>query len=222
MQTSSPSETPNSNIPRNQITMETLSSPSHTVMMQMITGYWVSQSIYAAAKLGIADYFTIDGKKEMNCQELAIATHTHEPSLYRLLRALASFGIFRETSPRNFVTTPLSTLLQSDTFNSLLDVSVMLGDQEHYSSWGNIVHAIQTGNSGFDQLFGMNIFDYCQQNPEPAHIFDLAMTSFSTTEIAGVILDYDFTSIQKIVDVAGGQGALLCSILKSYPTMNSI
>ena len=195
------------------------SPPPEMVMMQMITGYWVAQSIYAAAKLGIADHL-VNGEK--SCTELAIATETHEPSLYRLLRALASVGIFVETSPGKFAMTPLAAFLQSGTSSSLRDVSIMLGDREHYNSWGNIVHAVKTGDSGFENLFGMNVFDYYAQNPEPADIFDRAMTSFSSVEIAGVRADYDFSSIRTLVDVAGGHGSLLTSILQANPGMTGI
>lgn len=195
------------------------SPPPQMVMMQMITGYWVSQSIYAAAKLGIADHLT-NGEKSYT--ELAIATNTNEQSLYRLLRALASVGIFAETATGEFAMTPLAAFLQSDTSSSLRDVSIMMGDREHYGSWGNILHAVKTGDSGFEQLFGMNVFEYYAQNPSPAEIFDRAMTGFSTIENAGVSADYDFSSIRTLVDVAGGHGSLLTSILQANPGMTGI
>jgi len=187
--------------------------------MQMIMGYWVSQSIYAAAKLGIADHLA---SGEKSYKDLAVATDTNEQSLYRLLRALASVGIFAETPVGKFAMTPLSAFLQSDTPSSLRDVSIMMGDREHYGSWGNILHAVKTGESGFEQLFGMNVFEYYAQNPEPADIFDRAMTSFSSIENAAVSLDYDFSSIRTLVDVAGGHGSLLTSILQANPSMSGI
>ncbi len=179
----------------------------------------MSQSIYAAAKLGIADHLA---SGEKSYQELATATDTDEQSLYRLLRALASVGIFVETPAGKFAMTPLSAFLQSDIPNSLRDMSIMMGDREHYNSWGNILHAVKTGDSGFEQLFGMNVFEYYAQNPEPADIFDRAMTSFSSLENAGVSSDYDFSSIRTLVDVAGGHGSLLTSILQANPSMNGI
>jgi hypothetical protein len=195
------------------------SPPPQMILMQMITGYWVSQSIYAAAKLGIADHL-VNGEK--SCTELAIATDTNEQSLYRLLRALASVGIFTETSPGKFAVTPMAVFLQSGISSSLRDIAIMLGDREHYNSWGNILHAVKMGDSGFENLFGMNVFDYYAQNPEPADIFDRAMTSFSSVENAGVSADYDFSSIRTLVDVAGGHGSLLASILQANPDMKGI
>lgn len=196
---------------------ESKASPTpQMVLMQMITGYWVSQAIFAAAKLGIADHLNTG---EKNCAELAATTGSNESSLYRLLRALASVGIFAETKPNTFTLTPLASFLRSDVPGSVRDVSIMMGDQEHYGSWGNILHGIKTGDSSFQDLFGMNIFEYYGRNPEAANIFDRAMTSLSSLEIAGVIADYDFSGIHSIVDVAGGQGSLLTAILQANPTM---
>lgn len=204
-----------------------LSNPSFRIesplpqiaLLEMIMGYWVSQSIYVAAKLGIADRLK-DGDK--SCSELATATHTNELALYRVLRALASLGIFTEVAPETFGMTPLATFLHSDTPGSVRDVAIMMGDREHYASWGNILHAVQTGESSFDNIFGTNVFDYYAKNPQPAVIFDKAMTCFSKVENAAVSADYDFSPFRTLVDVAGGQGSLLMSILQAYPTLKGI
>jgi ubiquinone/menaquinone biosynthesis C-methylase UbiE len=97
-----------------------------------------------------------------------------------------------------------------------------MGDPEHYSSWGNILHSVKTGESAFENLFGMNVFQYYGQNPEPAAVFDRAMTSFSSTESAAVVAAYDFSPIRKLVDVAGGHGGLLFSILKANPHLEGV
>jgi hypothetical protein len=208
---------------KSETTPETLqfqpAIPPQMVVMQMVTGYWVSQCIYAASKLGVADLLR-DGAKTSD--ELAAMTETNASSLYRLLRALASVGIFAETEAGRFELTPMGNCLRSDVPDSVRDASIMLGDREHYNSWGNILHSIKTGESGFANLFGMNVFEYYAQNPEPAAVFDRAMTSFSSTEIAAVIAAYDFSSIRKLVDVAGGHGSLLTSILKSNPHMEGV
>lgn len=194
-------------------------APPQMIMMQMATAYWVSQSIYAAAKLGVADLL-VDGAK--GCNELAILTRSHAPSLYRLLRALASVGVFAETEDGKFSLTPLANCLRSDVADSVRDASIMMGDPEHYNSWGNILHSVRTGESGFENLFGKNVFEYYAENPEPAMVFDRAMTSFSSTEIAAVVEAYDFSSIKKLVDVAGGHGSLLTSILKAHAHLEGV
>ncbi|WP_421657754.1 methyltransferase [Leptothermofonsia sp. ETS-13] len=193
--------------------------PPQMVVLQMATAYWVSQSIYAAAKLGIADWLK-EGAK--SCEELATISGTDEQALYRLLRALASVGIFAETESRQFVLTPLANCLRSDVSDSVRDASIMMGDREHYNSWGNILHSIKTGESGFENLFGMNIFEYYSRNPEPAEVFDRAMTSFSSSEIPAIVASYDFSSIRQLVDVAGGHGSLLTTILQANPQMEGI
>ncbi|UBF25808.1 methyltransferase [Kovacikia minuta CCNUW1] len=193
--------------------------PPQMVLMQMVTAYWVSQSIYAAAKLGIADQLKLGPQ---HCDQLAVTTGCDRTALYRLLRALASVGIFAETEPGYFCLTPLGDYLRSDMPGSVRDASIMVGDPEHYNAWGNILHSVKTGESAFENLFGMNIFQYYAQNPEPAAVFDRAMTSFSSTEIAGVVAAYDFSPIRKLVDVAGGHGSFLFSILKANPHLEGI
>lgn len=193
--------------------------PPQIAMMQMVMGYWVSQAIYAAAKLGIADQLKDGGK---SCDQLATATGSDARSLYRLMRALASVGIFAEAEANQFILTPLATFLRSDVPGSVRDVSIMMGDPEHYQSWGNILHSIKTGESGFENLYGMNVFQYFAQNAEPAAVFDRAMTGFSGLENAAVVTGYDFSGISKLVDVAGGHGSLLLAVLNQYPGMGGI
>jgi hypothetical protein len=193
--------------------------PPQIVVLQMITGYWVSQSIFAAARLGIADRLKDQPK---HYTDLAVSTGSHAPSLFRLLRALAGIGLVRETEPSVFELTPLGETLRSDVPGSLRDVSIMMGDPEHYNSWGNILHSLKTGQSGFEGLFGKNVFEYYAENPEPAAVFDRAMTSFSGVENAAIAAEYDFSRINTLVDVAGGHGSTLLSILQANPHMKGI
>lgn len=208
-----PSSTPTPNMSNGN------AQPPQMILSQMITGYWVSQCLYAAAKLNLADHLQ-DGSRSVS--ELASATQAHEPSLYRLLRALASVGVIVEAPAQTFSLTPMGFYLRNDVPGSVAGMALMLGDREHYNSWGNIVHSIMTGESAFENLFGMQVFDYYAQNPEPAQIFDRAMSSFSAQEIGGMLSHYDFSGIGTLVDVAGGHGSLLTSILQAYPTMQGI
>jgi hypothetical protein len=68
----------------------------------------------------------------------------------------------------------------------------------------------------------MNLFDYLAQNPESAKIFDESMTNLSAIESAAIAASYDFSSIQTLVDIAGGEGLLIASILKSNPTLKGV
>ncbi|MDY6805212.1 MAG: methyltransferase [Cyanobacteriota bacterium] len=193
-------------------------NPLPITLLEMIKGYQLSQCIYIAAKLGIADLLE---EGERHSDALAAATNTNKDAIYRLLRALASVGIFAETQPRYFQLTPLATYLQSDVPNSLKANAIMLGE-EIYQAWGNLTHGIETGENAFYNLYGMNFYEFLARNPAKAKTFDRAMTDLSGVVNASVLAAYDFSSISKLVDVGGGKGRLLCSILQAYPTMTGV
>lgn len=192
--------------------------PPQVALVQMITGSWVSQSIYAAAKLGLADLLK-DGAK--SSAELAEMTGTHERSLYRLLRGLASLGIFAEDEQGRFSLTPLATYLQNDVPGSMRAMAIMMGE-EHHQAWGNILHSVKTGESAFEQIYQAPVFEYLAQHPESSQIFDQAMTSFSGLESQATATGYDFSSIKTLVDVGGGHGSLLTTILDAHPHLHGI
>src|SRR5215471_236346 len=128
----------------------------HQQLDQMITGYWISQAIYAAAKFEIADHLK-DGPKSV--AQLAAATSTNPDALYRLLRALASVGIFSEGESRQFSLTPLAEPLRSDVTGSKRALALMSGD-EQFRAWAEIDYSICTGQVAFDKVFGKPAFDY--------------------------------------------------------------
>lgn len=129
------------------------------------------------------------------------------------MRALASVGVFAETAPQQFAMTPLAECLRSDAPNSMQAIALMLGE-EHYMAWGGLLSSVQTGGSAFEQMYGTNIFEYYGMNAEPAAIFDRAMTQFSTIVKPAIAQAYDFSGINTLVDVAGGQGGLLLYLLQ--------
>ena len=159
-------------------------------MSRMLTGYWVSQAIYAAAKFGIADLLQ-DGPK--TSEQLAAATSTNADALYRLLRALASVGIFTEGKAREFSLTPLAEPLQSDVPGSKRALALMSGD-EQFKSWSEVAYSIQTGKTGFEKVFGEPIFDYLGKHPDKARIFDGAMVGIHGRESAAILDSYDFSA----------------------------
>jgi O-methyltransferase domain/Dimerisation domain len=197
---------------------ETTEAPPHVALLQMMTGYWVSQSVYVAAKLGIADLLG-DGPKHH--EVLATATHTHSPSLYRLLRALASVGVFSETTPGSFGLTPNAALLQSDAPHSMRALAVMYGE-EQYQAWGDMLKSVATGDTAFDRVFGTSYFPYLAGHPESNETFNQAMTGWSALLDAAVLAAYDFSQFQTMVDVGGGYGRLLAAILRTYPRMRGV
>ena len=180
----------------------------------MASGAWVSQMIYVAAELGLADAMA-DG--EQTVDRLASTCGGHAGSLFRLLRGLASLGIFRETSPGTFTLTPLAELLRSDHPQSLRQFARMLGG-EHYRSWNQLLHSVRTGESGFQHEFGMGVFAWYERNPARAAVFNDAMGDFSRLEVAAFLEAYpSFDEIQHLVDVGGCRGQLLISVLQAHP-----
>ena len=187
-------------------------------LLQMSSGYWISQSLYAAAKLGIADLLK-DGAE--NCDRLASITDTDVKSLYRLLRGLASVGVFAEQESGYFALTPIAQGLRSDIPGSMRD-SILLGGGEYYHAWSNLLYSLKTGENGFEKEYGMPVFDYYNQNTESGEIFDRAMKNISSAIKPAIVNGYDFSKITKLVDVGGGNGSLIAAILKANPQLQGI
>ncbi|HAO48443.1 MAG TPA: methyltransferase [Runella sp.] len=193
-------------------------SPS-AQLMQMVFGFIPARAISLAAELGIADLLK-DGAKSV--QELSVATDSHSRSLYRLLRVCASVGVFSENENNQFANTVLSDLLRSDSPESLKDFSIMIGDNTQFKTWGRFDYAVKTGQPAFDEVFGMPYFDFIGINPKEAKTFNDAMTGMSIGSSMAVLDAYDFSGINMLVDVGGGHGFLLASILNKYPDMQGI
>src|SRR4051812_14253685 len=187
-------------------------------MARMITGYWTSQMVHVAAKLGLADHLA-GGPR--TADELAAATGTHARSLYRLLRALASVGIFSEGEGGRFTQSPLSERLRREVPGSQWAMAVMMGD-EHYYAWGDLLESVRTGQAAFDRLYGKPIFEYLGEHPEQAKIFDAAMTSIHGRETGAMLDAYDLSDIRVLADIGGGNGSNLIGVLGRYPEMKGI
>ena len=184
-------------------------------LLALASGAWVTQMIHVAAELGVADQLA-GGERPV--EELAAATGAHADSLFRLLRGLASLGLFQETGPRRFALTPLAELLRSDHPQSLRQFARMLG-VEHYQSWDDLLHSVRTGENAFRHRTGDSVFGWYQRNPERGAIFDGAMTDFSRQETEAMLAAYDFNGIGHLVDVGGGRGELLQRLLRAHPAM---
>jgi hypothetical protein len=190
----------------------------HQQLDGMITGYWISQAIYAAAKFNIADHLK-DGSKSVD--ELAEATSTNVDALYRLLRALASKGIFAEGEPRQFSLTPLAEPLQSDVPGSKRALALMSGD-EQFRAWAEIEYSIQTGKIAFEKVYGKPIFEYLGENPDKARIFDAAMVGIHGRESDVILSAYDFSDVGVLADIGGGNGSQISRILEKHNGLKGI
>jgi O-methyltransferase/methyltransferase family protein len=197
-----------------------LELPPSQAILKMLTGMWITQAVSAAATLGIADQLK-DGPKDVG--QLAKATSSPADTLYRLLRALSSMGIFAETNDGRFILTPLAQCLRSDAPDSMRNAARMWGAPFFWRSWGELLHAVKTGGSGFAQAFGMtNPYEYFAEHPEDGEVFDGAMDDLSRNSGPLIAEAYDFGKFTKIIDAGGGHGALLISILRRYPRPHGI
>ncbi len=193
--------------------------PPQAALIQMILGRWVTHMIYAAAKLNLADHLAAG---PLPPADLAACTGMHGPSIYRLLRALASVGIFAEDAQGRFANTPLSEPLRSGVPGSLRGVAIMFGTEFNVLAWADLMRSLETGEPAFPRVHGKPIFEYFAEHPEMSRIFEEAMTSFSQVTIPAVLASYDFSGISTLVDVAGSHGSVLAAILQTYPQMRGI
>jgi hypothetical protein len=194
-------------------------TPSPPLLFQMATGYWVSQAIYVAAKLGIADLLK-DGPQ--TCVTLADSTGSDPGSLFRLMRALASVGIFsliRDDGDDRFALNRLAQGLLTGSPGSLRATVITIGEI-HYQACGNLLHSVRTGSPAFQNVFGASLFDYLKQNSGEAETFNRGMTNLASMLAYAVLLAYDFSGISSIVDVGGGEGKLLEKLLQFNPNLN--
>ena len=188
-------------------------------LLQLATGYMPSSALFAIASLRVPDFLKA-GPQAVST--LAAKTGSNEDALYRILRALSSAGVFQENPPRTFALTPISELLC--TGHPERDMALWLSDPFHLQVYQETAHAIQTGETVPEKIYGLPCFDYLKQNKEVGDRFNNAMTGFSAMLIGAALEAYDFSwlSGKTLVDVAGGHGMVLSEILKKYPSAHGI
>jgi SAM-dependent methyltransferase len=192
--------------------------PPQQQLAMMISSYWVSAAIYVAAKLGIADLVhdapqTIEG--------LAGRTGVHAPSLRRLLRALASVGVFAEGDDGRYRLTPLAEPLRKDAPASQWALAIMCGE-EMFRTYGDLLDSVRTGGTAFDRVFGQPIFPFLQKHPEKAAVFDKAMVAIHGRETGAVLDAYDFSPVKTLADVGGGNGSVLIETLRRHAHLSGV
>jgi hypothetical protein len=191
------------------------SSAEPPPLFQLASGYWISQAVYVAAKLGIADVLK-DGAKSSS--EIAFATGADDVSIARLMRALCAVGVFRANGKGKFTLTGLGKPLRSCVPGSLRSMVITLGEV-HYAAWAHALESVKTGAAAFPHAFGAKMFDYLGRESEAGNTFNRAMSDYSALSACAVLLSYDFSGVRSIVDVGGGCGTLLTGVLQMYPSM---
>jgi O-methyltransferase domain/Dimerisation domain len=188
--------------------------PSHAQIIQMAMGYWVSRIVYAAAKLGLADRLATGPR---SAAELAGETGTHAPSLHRLMRTLAGLGILTERDGGRFALMPLGEALRSGAPGAARSTVLSLAGPMGWRGYEEVMHALETGKTGFEKALGMGVFEYLTAHPEEASLFSEAMVGFHGAEPPAVAAAYDFSGIGTVVDVGGASGNMLAAILSRDP-----
>ena len=189
------------------------------LMRNLAIGYWASRLVYVAAKLRLADLLK-GGSRTV--EDLASAADVQPVPLYRLLRALASLGIFAETKGRRFKLTPLAATLQTGIPNSMHAWAMMVNEPWMWDSWKELLPGMETGEMPFLKAHGMPIFQYLEHHPEDLEVFGESMSSLSQVENPAIAAGYKFPNGRTVVDVGGGHGSLLATILKANPSLKGV
>ena len=193
--------------------------PPQAIIMQMSMGAMVTQAIYVAAKLRIADIIA-DGEKHID--QISQEADAHSPSLYRIMRTLSSSGVFNETQHRMFANTPLSEVLRADIPGSMRNSMIFMGEPWHYNIWANMLHSARTGGTAWKETHGEEVFDWIAKNPDASEIFNGCMSELSAGAAPAIVAGYDFSGIDTLADIAGGHGFLLSQILIANPKIKGI
>lgn len=187
--------------------------PGLAELMAIASGYQRSRALMVAAELGIADLLR-DGPRSV--EDLAAATATHASTLYRLLRALASVGVFEESEGAVFALTPMSEFLRRDASLPYGNLVRFFGRNYQWNAWGALAHSVRTGENAARHTLGMDVWAYREQHPEENEIFNAAMLAATLSTAALEVAAYDFSAANTVVDIAGGTGALLAAILGKH------
>jgi hypothetical protein len=172
-----------------------------------------SYLVVVAAQLGVADLLA---PGPQSIADLSEAAGVDAQSLYRVLRALASRGLFREDDDQRFSLTPLAEPLRSDAADSIRPQALWSGSEAYRRTWGHLGYSVRTGQPAFDHVYGKPFFDYLAEDLALAEIFNDVMTSASSDEGVAIAAAHDFSGYRRIVDVGDGHGALLATVLDRY------
>lgn len=188
--------------------------------VELASKLWINHAIGAAAKLGIADAMSHEAK---SVEEIAQATETHAPSLYRLLRCLASVGIFTEVEPHSFTLTPMAEFLRNDHPQSLRHLVMMHCQPWHLRFTGEQIHSVKKGEAAVKEVYQIDaLYEYFDRDPEAGELFNKGMVGLTRNYHIPLIKEYDFSGFTKVVDLAGGQGGLIAEILKANPHLQGV
>jgi hypothetical protein len=188
------------------------------VLRQLLQSFRISQALYVAAKLGVPDLLAAGAQ---SADELAQATGTHSPSLARVLRLLAAVGVLSETEATRFRLTPLGENFCTGAWGDLRTIAISEGEI-FYGPCGAMLHTVKNGESAYEHLHGQPFFQHLIANPQEARLFQDTMSAGAAVIAESAAAAYDFSQFETIVDVGGGHGVLLATILRANPRLRGI
>jgi hypothetical protein len=195
------------------------SAPGNIALLELATGAWTTQALYSAARLGIADQLAAGPAR---AADVAARIGADPTGVYRLMRALASRGVLTQRADGRFALTRVGDALRSDAPGSLRDMILFIGHPIRWADWGSLEHSVRTGKTAFAELHGKPFFDYLDTDPEFAAVFNKAMTAGSGLADDVALAAYDFRDRRLIVDVGGGHGSVLATILRGAPDAKGV
>jgi hypothetical protein len=194
-------------------------APAPFALLELAQGSMVTQAIYVAAELRVAEAL-VDGPLPVNV--LASKVGAEPDALFRLLRALATYGIFTERRDGSFALTPMASALRADAPITMRDIAVLMGHPIHWEDWSHLIDTVRTGEPSLPKLRGMGAFEYLEANPEYGSVFIGGMGNMSETETDPIVAGYDFSRFGTVVDFGAGRGTLLAGILRKNPRLKGI
>jgi len=193
--------------------------PAPHPALMLIQGYWISQLVYVAAELGLADELA---KSPLTADALAKRVGADSGALARVLRALAGVGVFKADAKGCYRLTPLAQTLRSDHPASLRDFARMMIGDYNWRAWGGLLESVRDGKPAFDRVLGMPFFEYLQRSPEKERRFSASMASISAAENSAIANAYPFGELTRLVDVGGAHGHLLAAILRRHKKLRGV
>ena len=187
-------------------------------LREMIMGFRVTQMLYVAAKLNLADHLA---NEPQTAERLAVSVGADPAALRRIMRALTSLGILTETGD-SFGLAAAGQLLRRDVPGSLNSLAVLYGENWLWAAYGRMLHSVRTGDAAFAHVHGMSFYDFLDHHSESATQFQEAMTAYSRLEASAFADSYRFEDNATVVDIGGGRGTLLAVLLAAYPTLNGV
>ena len=200
-------------------TRATTDIPARAAIAQLMAGKQIAFSLAGLARLGVADYMS---NEPVSVEVLARKVDAQPDALFRVMRLLASVGVFEQFPGRQFALTPIGKHLQTDVPGSVRYLAAFSGDEWSVRAYEQFLYCLRTGKDGVTKAYGKHAFDLLAERPDQAENFHQAMTANSGLEVGAILDAYDFSGIKRIADVGGGHGLLLASILEAHPEMTGV